>query len=109
MAYDEKLAERLRTLLEAQDALTERKMFGGIGFMLSGNMCCGVLKDELILRLGPEGSDRALDEPHTRTMDFTGRPMGNFVIVIPEGHATDEALGSWLGRAIAYTSSLPPK
>ena len=109
MAYDEKLSERVRALLEPQDAVTEKKMFGGLAFMLRGNMCCGVLKDELILRLGPEGGDRALDEPHTRPMDFTGRPMSNFVIVTPEGHASEEELERWVDRAVSYTSTLPPK
>ncbi len=109
MAYDEDLAGRVRALLEGHEVVVEKKMFGGLAFMLNGNMCCGVLKDELILRLGPEGGDRALDEPHTHPMDFTGRPMSNFVVVTPAGVETDDALAGWVDRAVDYASSLPPK
>ena len=109
VAYDEKLADRVRLLLEGHETVVERKMFGGLAFMLSGNMCCGVLKDELILRLGPEGADLALDEPHTRPMDFTGRPMSTFVVVVPAGLDTEDALAGWIDCAVGYASSLPPK
>jgi TfoX/Sxy family transcriptional regulator of competence genes len=109
VAYDEALAERVRLLLEGHEVVVEKKMFGGLAFMLNGNMCCGVLKDELILRLGPEGGDLALDEPHTRPMDFTGRPMSSFVVVTPPGIESDDALEAWIDRAVDYASSLPPK
>jgi hypothetical protein len=109
MAYDEQLAERIRETLEGRDGLTERKMFGGIGFMLHGNMCCGVSKDELILRLGPAQGPRALTEPHTRAFGMSGRPMTGMVMVGPCGYATEEALSRWLGQAVGFTSSLPPK
>jgi TfoX/Sxy family transcriptional regulator of competence genes len=108
MAYDEALAERVRTLLAAEDGLSERKMFGGLAFMLHRNMACGIVKDELMLRLGPEGADRALDEPHVRAMDFTGRPMTGMVFVAPAGLEGD-ALGGWVARAVGYARALPPK
>jgi TfoX/Sxy family transcriptional regulator of competence genes len=108
MAYDETLAERVRAELAGEDGLTERKMFGGLAFMLDGNMACGIVKDELMLRLGPEGADRALDEPHVRAMDFTGRPMTGMVFVAPEG-LRDEGLRHWVGEAASYVRTLPPK
>lgn len=108
MAYDESLAERVRAELAGEDGLTERKMFGGLAFMLHGNMACGIVKDELMLRLGPEGADRALDEPHVRAMDFTGKPMTGMVFVAPEGLG-DDALRCWVDEATAYVRVLPPK
>ena len=109
MAYDEKLAGRIRRVLGKRKALTERKMFGGIAFMLRGNMCCGVLNDELILRLGPEKADRALKNPHTRQFDITGRPMKGLIIVTPRGHRTDGALRKWVWLAADFAASLPAK
>jgi TfoX/Sxy family transcriptional regulator of competence genes len=109
VAYDEALSERIRLALAGREGITERKMFGGIGFMLNGNMCCGVHGEELIVRLGPEGGDRALDEPHTRPMDFTGRPMTGFVMVEPAALEADQELERWVDRAIGYVSVLPPK
>jgi TfoX/Sxy family transcriptional regulator of competence genes len=108
MAYDEALAERVRAELAGEDALTERKMFGGLAFMLHGNMACGIVKDELMLRLGPEGADRALDEPHVREMDFTGRPMTGMVYVARDG-LDPAGLRRWVGEATAYVRTLPPK
>jgi hypothetical protein len=109
MAYDEALAERLRKALAGRGAVSEKKMFGGIAFMLAGNMCVGVHGNELIARLGPEDGDRALDEPHTRPMDFTGRPMAGWVVVGSDGVATADDLGAWVDRAAAYVSTLPAK
>ncbi len=109
MAYDEKLADRIRRVLGKRIALTERKMFGGIAFMLRGNMCCGVLNDELILRIGPGQGEKALKKPHTRPFDFTGRPMKGFIIVTPRGHKSDEALQKWVRLATKFASSLPAK
>jgi len=108
VAYDEELAERVRELLADRPDLTERKMFGGIGFMLGGNMCCGVLGDELVARLGPDG-DAALAEPHVRPFDFTGRPMSGFVLVGPGATESDENLDRWVAGCEAFASSLPPK
>jgi hypothetical protein len=108
MAFDEGLAERIRDLLEERADLSERKMFGGLTFMLGGNMCCGVLGPRLIARLGPEGAERALDEEHAGPMDFTGRPMRGFVTVEPEG-LVGGGLDRWVGRAVAFADTLPPK
>jgi TfoX/Sxy family transcriptional regulator of competence genes len=110
MAYDERLAERIRALLLAErNDVGERKMFGGIAFMAGGHMCVGVIGADLMARLGEDGADAALDEPHTRPMDFTGRPMRNMIYVEPAGTATDEALRGWIDRALAFVETLPPK
>lgn len=108
MAYDETLAARVRTLLASRSDVSERKMFGGLTFLVGGNMCCGVNDDELIVRLDPEREDEALARPHARPMDFTGRPMRGFVTVRPEG-LDDERLRQWVGDAVARAASLPPK
>jgi TfoX/Sxy family transcriptional regulator of competence genes len=109
MAYDETLADRIRDALADRDDVREQKMFGGLAFMVSGNMCCGVIGSEAMLRLGEDAADAALDEPHTRPMDFTGRPMKNMVYVAPEGLEDDAELRRWVGRAVAFAGSLPPK
>src|SRR5204863_9866814 len=85
VAYDEKLAARVRAVLAKRTDMSERQMFGGLTFMVAGHMCCGVNGDELIVRLDPDGEDDALARPHARPMDFTGRPMRGFVTVQPEG------------------------
>ena len=85
MAYDEELAGRVRAVLPRGEAVTEREMFGGVAFMLGGHMFCGIVRDALMARLGPEAADRALDQPHVRPMDFTGRPMTGMVSSIPQG------------------------
>jgi TfoX/Sxy family transcriptional regulator of competence genes len=84
-------------------------MFGGLSFLLNGNMCCGVVNDLLVLRLGEDGAAEALAEPHTQLMDFTGKPMKSMVYVTPDGSKADEALQGWVQRAVAYASSLPAK
>lgn len=84
-------------------------MFGGLIFMLRGNMCCGVHRDSLIVRLGPEAAGRALGEPHTRVFDLTGRPMKAWVVVEPKGFVKEADLGKWLDRATQWAGSLPPK
>ncbi len=109
MAYDEELAERVRGALADDDAVAERKMFGGLAFLMHGHMLCGVLGEGLLVRLGPELGDAALDEPHTRVMDFTGRPMRSMIVVEPPGIAGDDELGGWLARARAFVETLPPK
>jgi TfoX/Sxy family transcriptional regulator of competence genes len=108
VAYDEELADRVRVVLADEPGLTERTMFGGLAFMLNGNMACGIVKDELMLRLGAEGADAALDEPHVRQMDFTGRPMTGMVYVEPAG-LDDAGLRSWVEHAAGFARSLPPK
>ncbi len=109
MAYDEDLAARIRKVLGSGSAVTEKKMFGGVTFMLRGQMCCGVVKDNLVVRLHPEEYEQALAESHARLMDFTGRPLKGFVYVGPAGYQTDKALERWVGRAVCFVSSLPPK
>ena len=109
MAYNEELAERVRRALAPREGLSEKKMFGGIAFMLRGNMVCGIVKDELMVRVGPERYDDALARPHARPMDFTGRAMKGMVYVTPEGTATDEGLKSWVEQGLGFAASLPPK
>jgi TfoX/Sxy family transcriptional regulator of competence genes len=109
MAYDENLAGRVRVLLAEQAELTERKMFGGLAFMVRGNMCCGVAGDELMVRVGPEQYAAALAQPHAREMDFTGRSMTGMVMVAAEGLAIDESLEQWVRQGVTFASSLPPK
>lgn len=109
MAFDEALAERVREALTGRARVGERKMFGGIAFMVGGNMAVGILGDDLMVRLDPEDAERALAEPHVRPMDFTGRPMKNMVFVGPEGTASDESLAAWVDAGADYASSLPPK
>jgi TfoX/Sxy family transcriptional regulator of competence genes len=109
MAYDEALAERVRALLNSHPALSERKMFGGLAFMLHGNMACGLTPNQQMVRVGPDAYEEALAQPHARPMDFTGRPMKGMVFVDPPGYATDEGLATWVKRGAAYAASLPPK
>jgi TfoX/Sxy family transcriptional regulator of competence genes len=109
VAYDEALADRVRELIALRSDMVERKMFGGIAWMLSGNMACGVIGDELIVRLDPEDAERALAEPHTRPFDFTGRPMRNMAMVAPEGTADDQNLAARVDAGADFAASLPPK
>ena len=109
MAYDEELAERVRLALAGREGLSEKRMFGGIAFMLHGNMSCGIVKDQLMVRVGPERHAEALAQPHARPMDFTGRPMKGMVYVGPEGLRSDADLNAWLRRAVEFTETLPPK
>jgi TfoX/Sxy family transcriptional regulator of competence genes len=108
MAYDERLAARVRTLLASRADVSERKMFGGLTFMVGGNMCCGVNGDELIVRLDPRHEGDALARPHTRPMDFTRRRMRGFITVHPDG-LTGSHLDRWVHEAVARAASLPPK
>lgn len=107
MAYDEKLDARITEVIAGWGA-TKRKMFGGTCHLLHGNMLCGVHNDRLTVRLGQQAGPAALDEPHTRPMDITGRPMKGWVMVSPQGYA-GEALRDWLDRARTFVSTLPPK
>ncbi len=109
MAFDEKLAERIRRSLGKRKGLAEKKMFGGIAFLVNGNMCCGVHRTEMIVRLAPEATDQALTERHTRLFDLTGRPMKGWLLVAPAGLKTDATLAKWVAVAAKYAGSLPPK
>jgi TfoX/Sxy family transcriptional regulator of competence genes len=110
VAYDELLAERVRSLLEGQPDVAERKMFGGIAFLVGGNMCCGVLGDDLIVRLDREAADRFLESARgVRKFDVTGRPMRGWLFVSADATAADADLERWVDRAESYAASLPPK
>ena len=109
MAYDEKLAERLSRAFSRRNGASEKKMFGGIAYMVNGHMCCGIVKDMLVVRIGPDAYDEALKEKHTRPMDFTGKPMKGYVYVKPKGIKSDENLKSWIERGIKFVRTLPAK
>ncbi|HZI21031.1 MAG TPA: TfoX/Sxy family protein [Gemmatimonadales bacterium] len=113
MAFDEKLATRVRKRLGKRSGLSEKQMFGGIAFLLNGNMCVGVHGDELIVRLAPEDTADALAQANTHAFDLMGRPMKSpmkgWILVKPKGLATDAALGKWVGIGTKYAASLPPK
>jgi TfoX/Sxy family transcriptional regulator of competence genes len=101
MAYDEALASRVRAILRGQEDVTERKMFGGLAFMVRGRMACGIVHDDLMVRVGPDAHDEALAQPHTRPMDFTGRPSRGMVYVAPAGLASEADLSRWVERGVA--------
>jgi TfoX/Sxy family transcriptional regulator of competence genes len=109
MAYDEGVAERLREALAGHKDVTEKKMFGGIAFMVSGNMCCGVVNGTLMARVGPEQYEAALKRPHARKMDFTGKPLKGFVYVAPEGFESDNDLAYWVRLSLDFVATLPAK
>lgn len=109
MAFDEGTAQRLREYFRQRDDIVEKKMFGGVAFMHSGNMCCGVVNDTLMARIGPEAYEDALAKPCAREMDFTGKALTGFVYVDPEGFAEDNDLETWLKLCQQFTSTLPPK
>lgn len=109
MAFDEGLAERIRERLVRRKNIQEKKMFGGVGFLLNGNLLVGVMEDSLIVRLDPAEGEDALREPHVRVFDFTGRAMRGWVVVAPEGIEEDDQLAEWLERAQAFVQTLPAK
>ncbi len=109
MAYDQRLADRIRKVLAQRRGLTEKKMFGGIAFLLHGNMCCGVVKNGLVIRIGPERYKKALSHPYARPMDFTGRPLKGFVFVSPNGYKADKALAKWVAQAVQFAMTLARK
>jgi len=97
MAYDASLAARVRDVLSDEFGVVEKKMFGGVAFMLRGNMCVGIVKDDLLVRVGKENHAAAVALPHARVMDFTGKPMQGFIYVSPQGVATESDLRAWVG------------
>jgi len=109
MAYDETLAARIRQRLTRRKNVTEKKIFGGVGFLLNGNLLVGVWKDSLVVRLDPEEGDEALLEPHVRKFDITGRPMKGWVLVAPAGVQGDDRLSGWIQRAAKFVGKLPTK
>lgn len=109
MAFDEGLATRIRELIGDHPGVAEKRMFGGLGFLLNGNMACGVRGDELIVRLPADAAHDALAEPGARPFDLTGRPMSGWIMVGAEGHPEDDDLRRWVDRGMAYAGTLPPK
>jgi TfoX/Sxy family transcriptional regulator of competence genes len=109
MPFDPSLTDRVRKVLARHKGIAERKMFGGLAFLIRGNMCCGILGKDLIVRLGREGTEEALREPHTRAFDFTGTPMKTLIYIAPPAVESDEALRDWVRRALDFARSLPAK
>jgi len=109
MAYDEGLAERIREIMEEEPGFAEKKMFGGICFVLFGNMVCGIIKEDLIVRVGLDNYEKMLKLPYTKKFDLTGRSMKGWVMVLSEGLDSDEALNDWVQRAVSFVRTLPPK
>jgi TfoX/Sxy family transcriptional regulator of competence genes len=107
VAYDEALAGRLRAALADHADVAEKKMFGGVSFMVNGQMCCGVLKNDLVVKVGAEGWDDLLAQPHVRPFDFSGRPMVGMVYVAAAGLASDESLRGWVQRGLDFVAQHP--
>jgi TfoX/Sxy family transcriptional regulator of competence genes len=109
MAYDEGIAQRLREALEGTPGITEKKMFGGVAFLRSGHMVCGVVRDALMVRVGPDAYQECLAMPYAREMDFTGRPLAGMIYVDDEGFAEDEDLSAWVARGLRFAATLPAR
>lgn len=109
MPFDSGLAERMRPAFLPRAGAGEKNMFGGIGFFVYGNMCCGIWKDLMVIRLSPEEGAKALQEKHVRVMDITGKPMKGWLFIEPAGYKKDADLLRWIDRAYAFASSLPRK
>ena len=109
MAFDESLAARIRRQLARRKNVEEKKMFGGVGFLLHGNMLVGVWKDSLVVRLGEKEGEEALKEPHVKEFDITGRPMKGWVLIGLEGVKDDDQLSGWIQRAVKFVGKLPAK
>ncbi len=109
MAYDEILTERVRDIVHGREGVAAKEMFGGICFLVDGKMFIGIVKDELMVRVGKDRHEEALRKPHARTMDFTGRPMLGYVFVKPAGLAAARALAGWVDWAYEHVKTLPTK
>lgn len=109
MAYSEDLAQRIRDEIGDHPALVEKQMFGGIAFMVRGNMSVGVSGDDLMVRVGKENHEEAMAQPHVRIFDLSSRPMTGWVLVGPDGIASDGDLARWIDVGVGYAESLPPK
>lgn len=109
MAFDESLAGRIRGILARRKGVEEKRMFGGVGFLLHGHMCVGVWKDSLVARLGAEQGEEAMREPHVRPFDITGKAMKGWVLVGPHGVADDDQLCDWVRLAVEFVGELPEK
>jgi TfoX/Sxy family transcriptional regulator of competence genes len=109
MAYDEILAGRIRAILTNQPDMVEKKMFGGVGFLLKGNMATGVHKDMLVVRVGPDDYEQMMTLPHTRPFDMTGREMKGWLLVEPDGFESQADLERWVQSGLQFALTLPPK
>ncbi len=109
MAFDQKLAERIRKRLGKRRGMVEKQMFGGLAFLLNGNLCCGVHGQELIVRIAPAETDQDLSQRHTHIFDLPDRPMKGWILVRPAGLTTDAALAKWIRAGMKYVTSLPSK
>jgi hypothetical protein len=109
MAYDQNLEARIRKILENETGVVEKKMFGGVGFLVNGNMACGVHGNDLIARVGPENHAASVAKPHVKEFDMTGHPMAGWVQVSPAGFTRDEDLFEWVRKGMHYAKTLPAK
>jgi len=109
MAFDESIAQRVRKVLSEECVADEKRMFGGLAFMVKGHMCCGVVGGDLVVRIGADGHERAVSQPHVRAMDFTGRPMRGFVYLGPPAYRSKSSLRKWIKAGLRFVSTLPPK
>ncbi len=109
MSYDEAVADRVRRILFRRRDVVEKRMVGGLSFIVRGSMCCGVTGDRLMVRVGPEARARMLAKPHTRPMKFAGRALAGFVCVEPAGYRTDRTLRIWVQRGIDFVATLRAK
>jgi TfoX/Sxy family transcriptional regulator of competence genes len=109
MAFDEQLADRIRALTRDRPDIAERKMFGGLAFLVRGHMCCGIVGSDLMVRVGPDAFEDALANAHVRPMDFTGRPSKGMVYVAPAGMRTASALRKWIERGLRFAETLPAR
>ncbi len=109
MAYDEHLADRIRSALGDRTDVSERKMFGGLAFLISGHMCVGIVGDDLMVRVGKDAFEKAVSARHARPMDFTGKPSTGMVYVAPAGVKTVATLRKWVEKGLAFTANLPPR
>ena len=109
MPYDEGVAQRVREAMTGLPEVVEKKMFGGIAFMVRGNMCLGVTGEEIMVRVGADGYKDAMNQSHAREMDFTGKPLKGFVYVAPKGFESDDDLQSWINRGMEFVKTLPAK
>jgi TfoX/Sxy family transcriptional regulator of competence genes len=107
MSYDEAVADRVRRVLSRRRDVVEKRMVGGLSFIVRGSMCCGVTGDKLMVRVGPEARTRMLAKPHTAPMRFAGRPLAGFICVKPAGYRTDRALRTWVQRGVDFVATLP--
>jgi hypothetical protein len=107
MPFDEGVARQLRERLAGRDGVTEKGMFGGLAFLVDGNLCVGVIRESLVARVGPERSPAALERPGVRPFDLTGKPMSGWVIVAPMGYPDPGALAGWVQESLEYVQTLP--